>query len=478
MSLTAAWQQGWDPDQSAIMTPRASLDYRTLRHRMHRAIGLLTSAGVGRGDVVALMMDKEPAMVELVLAALACGAIVLPLNSRYTKREARFALDDSAAVWAVLPDALAEALSSGRTVVAATAVRSAIDHAAEAAPPPSPPDDAPALLMYTSGTTGQPKGALHTRSSLAAMIESLHAAWQWSARDRLLHALPINHVHGLVVAQLGALRAGATAVWVDTFQAGSIAARLERGDITVFMGVPTFYVRLLGLPALGRSPGVRLFTSGSAPLPAAVHDAFAARTGHAIVERYGMTEIGIVCSNPLGGPRRAGSIGRPLPGVEARIAGEPGQLLIRGPSLFREYLGNPAATAAALAGGWMHTGDLGAIDEDGYVWLSGRASDLILCGGLNVYPREVEAVLAACAGVTEVAVIGVPDADLGEVPIAVVTGDAAAETLRESARGQLAPYKVPRRFIRVDALPRNAMGKVVKATLRAWYGGFADGREP
>lgn len=339
-------------------------------------------------------------------------------------------------------------------------------------------------ILYTSGTTGRPKGARLRQAHLWATIEALHVAWEWSPDDVLVHALPAFHVHGLVVAALGALRAGARQVWLPRFDPDAVPTALVDERATVFMGVPTFYVRLLQntLPDLSH---VRLFTSGSAPLPAHVHRAFRQATGHEIVERYGMTEIGIVLSNPLRGARKPGSVGLPLPGVERRIVdpvtgadravGEVGELLIRAPSVFEGYHLRPDATAAALVDGWMRTGDQGHLDEDGYVHLVGRRADLVLCGGLNVYPGEVEQALAEAPGVTEIAVFGVPDPDLGEVPHVAVVGGITAEELLAFARRRLAPYKIPRVVHILDALPRNSMGKVRTTELRLLAGAAAPG---
>ncbi len=468
MGLYAEWRAGWDLDHTALRAEGETRTYRELDVAVRRAVTVLSAHGVGPGDVVALMMPRQLAFLELCLAGLALGAVVLPLNDRYTLREVRFLLHDSGARWAALPDALAPAFAEERPVLPASAARAAIDRVPAAQLPADPPDRARAMLMYTSGTTGRPKGAVHTHASLRATVDALHLAWGWSADDVLLHALPVYHVHGLVVAQLGALRAGATTEWLTPFDAERVLDRLASGEITVFMGVPTFYSRMLAVPGDRDLSPVRLLTSGSAGLPAAVHRAFRERFGHAILERYGMTEIGIVVSNPLEGERRPGSIGLPLPGVEARVDGQGvGEILIRGPSLMEGYLGLPEQTAAALAGGWMHTGDLGHVDEDGFLHLVGRAADVVITGGLNIYPAEVEAVLLEHPGVTEAAVVGLPDPDLGEVPVAAFVGSARAEDLVSFCRERLAPYKVPRRIERRDALPRNAMGKVLKGELRA-----------
>jgi malonyl-CoA/methylmalonyl-CoA synthetase len=475
--LVARWP---DTGRTAVETSSSSLTYGDLERRALRAAGALASLGVGRGDVVGLQAPRDAALLELHLGALALGAVALPLNDAYTVDELAYLLGDARARVAVLVTAL-PAPVDGLRVVEAADVRALLDGATEAGAA-DVADDEPAILLYTSGTTGRPKGALLSHRNVRATVEALHAAWEWSDRDVLLHALPLFHVHGLIVAQYGALWAAARTIWLERFDARTALWTLEASGATVFMGVPTFYTRFLDLPAdvAADLAGVRLFTSGSAPLPAAVHRAFTARFGHEIVERYGMTEVGIVLSNPIRGPRKPGSVGVAVPGAEVRVAdpdtGEPvppgqeGEVQVRGPSVFLGYLGRPDQTAAALAGDWMRTGDLGRTDEDGYVTLLGRRSELVLSGGLNVYPAEVERVLAAAPGVAEVAVFGLPDADLGErVAAAIVAADPRdppdTEALRSACRAQLAAYKVPKRIYVVDALPRNAMGKVVRAAL-------------
>lgn len=460
-------------DRVAIVTPSEEITFGALHERVRRATGWLRDRGIGPGRVVALAMPRTPAFLELQLAALRLGAITLPLNDRYTARELEHPLADAPAALAVLPDAV---VARFPLAVPVSAVREALDRAAPCDPPPPLPS-APAVLLYTSGTTGRPKGVLSTGANLAATVEALHAAWRWSPDDVLLHALPLYHVHGLLVAAFGALRAGATSHWMDPFDAASALAALSRGPATVFMGVPTFYSRMLDVPGDFDLRRMRLMTSGSAGLPRTVHQAFEARFGVGIVERYGMTEIGIATTNPVDG-QRAGSIGRPLPDVEVRIVGdddnvvptgEVGELQVRGPAVFAGYHHLPEATARAFADGFLRTGDLGRSDPDGYLHLVGRRSELVITGGLNVYPAEVEAVLLSCPGVREAAVGGLADPDLGEVPVAAVVGEVDLDVLRARLREDLAPYKIPRRIEILDALPRNAMGKVLKSALfSAW----------
>jgi malonyl-CoA/methylmalonyl-CoA synthetase len=342
----------------------------------------------------------------------------------------------------------------------------------------APRDDTPAAIVYTSGTTGQAKGAVLTQGSLAANARTLVEAWRITADDRYLAVLPLFHVHGLGNGVCSWLVSGCRMRLVERFEHDKAGALFEEFRPTLFFGVPTIYVRLLELPdEAARRIGsrMRLFVCGSAPLPAPVFEAFRAKFGHAILDRYGMTETLMTIGNPYESERRPGTVGRPLPGVEVRIVGpggrdvaegETGQLLVRGPAVFAGYWRQPDATAAALAGGWFCTGDLGERSADGYVTLRGRASDLIISGGFNVYPREIEDVLLEQPGVREAAVVGVPDERRGERPVAFFAGDADPAALEAACRRQLASFKVPTAFVRVDALPRNALGKVQKHLLR------------
>jgi len=345
-------------------------------------------------------------------------------------------------------------------------------------PPVHIRDDTPGAIVYTSGTTGRAKGAVLTHGNLAANARTLVEAWRITAADRYLAVLPLFHVHGLANGVCSWLASGCRMRLVERFDHDKAEALFEEFRPTLFFGVPTVYVRLLELSdAAARRIGgrMRLFVSGSAPLPAPVFEAFRAKFGHAILERYGMTETLMTIGNPYDGERRPGTVGLPLPGVEVRIAapdgrdvpeGETGQLLVRGPAVFERYWRQPEATAAAFVDGGFRTGDLGERSADGYVTLRGRASDLIISGGFNVYPREIEEVLLEQPGVREAAVLGVADERRGEVPVACFAGEADSVALEAACRHLLASFKVPRSFVRVDALPRNAMGKVDKGRLR------------
>ncbi len=340
--------------------------------------------------------------------------------------------------------------------------------------------EATAAILYTSGTTGRPKGAMLTHRNLAANADALHEAWGWDASDILVHALPLFHIHGLFVAVNGVLRAGASMIFLPRFDPELVIDALPRA--TIFMGVPTMYHRLAEHPRLTTDlcQRMRLFVSGSAPLSVPDFMAFRERSGHTILERYGMTETGMNISNPLRGPRKPGSVGLPLPGVQVRLVdpetnadvsqGEVGEIWLRGPNIFAGYFGAPEKTAESFTEGWFRTGDLAMQDADGYYFIVGRLKDMVISGGLNVYPAEVENVLDAIPGVEESAVIGLPDADFGERVAAAIVRRAGAQLTEDrviaEARAHLASYKCPKTVAFLDALPRNAMGKVEKNRLR------------
>jgi malonyl-CoA/methylmalonyl-CoA synthetase len=475
-------------------------DGRTIRYAELDALtgrfaNLLVRLGVQPGDRVAAQVDKSAAALLLYLATLRAGAVFLPLNAAYTAGEIRYFLGDAEPALfvcrppdeAVLaPLALELGVRNLRTLGSDDDGSLALEAAAcdgAFADVPRAGDDLAAIL-YTSGTTGRSKGAMLTHDNLRSNAEALCAAWRWTAADRLLHALPIFHTHGLFVATHVTLAAGASMILLPRFDAPELLRHMPRA--TVLMGVPTFYTRLLAAPAFTRdlAAHMRLFVSGSAPLSAETHREFRARTGHAILERYGMTETNMNTSNPYDGERVPGSVGAPLPGVRLRIAdpasgrvlgtGEVGVIELEGPNVFKGYWRNPAKTAEEFrADGFFVTGDLGRVDERGYVWIVGRARDLIISGGLNVYPAEVETVLDELPGIAESAVIGVPHPDLGEGVVAVVTpapGGAADEAAVIAALAdRLARYKQPKRVFFVAELPRNAMGKVQKQELRTRY---------
>lgn len=448
-----------DRTQPAFIQPAApDVSYGELEVLAARTAALLRTRGVLPGDRVALQVEKSVEAVVIYLATLRIGAVFLPLNAAYTPSEVDYFLKD-AEPSVFIRDAQA-------------LVREAAGSSTDPRIEPRAASDL-ASIIYTSGTTGRSKGAMLTHGALAANALALHEAWGFTPDDVLLHALPIFHVHGLFVALHCAFLSGCPMVWLNRFDETAVLEGLTRS--TVMMGVPTFYSRLLAHPGLTREAvsHMRLFISGSAPLLESAFDAFETRTGHRILERYGMSEAVIITTNPLNGARIAGSVGFALPGVDLRIGGgeDTGVIEIRGPSVFTGYWRMPERTREEFtADGYFITGDVGRLDPDGRLWISGRAKDLIISGGYNVYPKEIELILDEQPGVRESAVIGVPHPDFGEGVVAVVEGQGEEAELIARLRGQLAGYKTPKRVIFVDALPRNAMGKIQKALLRQTYG--------
>ncbi|SPH24533.1 Long-chain-fatty-acid--CoA ligase [Defluviimonas aquaemixtae] len=453
-----------------------------------RFAGALTAAGLRPGDRLALQLDKSPVMLAAIAGAIRAGVVFLPLNTAYTPTElsyfvkdagARILLCDGRAEVQLSP--IAQDCGAALSVLNADGSGSFAD-AASAAVSTSiaerGPDDLAALL-YTSGTTGRSKGAMMSHANLLSNAEVLARHWRFTERDVLLHALPVFHTHGLFVATNVALVAGCPMIFLPKFDADEVIRRMP--EATAIMGVPTFYTRLLDDPRLTRNlvANMRLFISGSAPLLAETHRQWEARTGHRILERYGMTETNMNTSNPYDGERRAGTVGRPLPGVELKICdaegrelpqGEIGTIEVRGPNVFKGYWNMPEKTAEELRpDGFFITGDLGFVDADGYVTIVGRGKDLIISGGFNVYPKEVELALDALPGVLESAVIGVPHPDFGEGVVAVIIPGATRpdpDAIRAALSQTLARFKQPKHIVLRDALPRNTMGKVQKNVLR------------
>jgi malonyl-CoA/methylmalonyl-CoA synthetase len=465
MNLYALLQSRFPADRSApclLLPDGDDLSYGALEDGVGRLAALLLAKGVGVGDRVAAQTAKSPQGLMLYLASLQIGAVFLPLNPAYTASEiAYFRQDAEPALFVTEADELAREAEafSPRTII----------HDSQ--------PGALAALVYTSGTTGRAKGAMLSHHNLASNALALHTAWGFSGDDVLLHALPIFHVHGLFVAIHCALLSGAPMLWLPRFEEDAVLTALPRA--TVMMGVPTFYGRLLADPRFTAEAAahMRLFISGSAPLLESAFDAFEARTGMRILERYGMSEAQMITTNPLQGERLAGSVGFPLSGVALRIAGgaRTGVVEITGPSVTSGYWRNAEKTAQAFtADGFFITGDVGRLDAEGRLWLSGRANDLIISGGLNVYPKEIELVLDELAGVTESAVIGVPHADFGEAVVAVIAGAGDETDIIGACRERLAAFKTPKRVIFVDDLPRNVMGKVEKAALRRLYATLFD----
>ena len=446
-----------DLRQTVIDQPgRAPISYRVLADGAGRLAALLRAKGVAPGDRVAVQSEKSPEGVMLYLAILKVGAVLLPLNTAYTRAEIDYFLADAEPTLFVTDAAALAAQAAGLAPL-----ESVYD---------ASPDDL-AAIVYTSGTTGRSKGAMLSHGALEANGLALTEAWGFRANDVLLHALPIYHVHGLFIALHCVFFSGSRMIWLPKFDDAAVIDQLPRA--TVMMGVPTYYARLLANPKFTRevTGSMRLFISGSAPLLPSVFDAFEARTGQRLLERYGMSEAAIITTNPLAGERFAGSVGYPLPGVDLRVADD-GVVQIKGPSVTSGYWRNPGKTAEAFtADGHFITGDVGRQDPDGRLWLSGRVSDLIISGGLNVYPKEIELVLDELPGVVESAVIGLPHPDFGEAVAAVVAGEGEEAAVIAAAHAQLAGFKCPKRVFFVEGLPRNAMGKVLKAELRRTYAG-------
>jgi malonyl-CoA/methylmalonyl-CoA synthetase len=441
----------------------------------------LLALGLEKGDRLLLQVEKCPEVLTLYLACLRAGIVFLPVNPGYTVAETRHFLTDAEPALAVVdtPRQAEIAATGARVASLPDLIAASATQAPVFADPPHAPDDLAAIL-YTSGTTGRSKGVMLSRDNLASNAATLVDLWRFTEADVLLHALPVFHTHGLFVATNCVLVSGASMIFLPSFTPDAVLTALPQAS--VMMGVPTFYTRLLADPRLTRDActGVRLFISGSAPLSPATHAEWQARTGHAILERYGMTETNMITSNPHDGARKAGTVGMPLPGVEVRVtgpagvlpAGEAGSIEVRGPNVFRGYWNLPEKTAEEFRDGWFITGDLGAFDADGYLSILGRAKDLVITGGLNVYPAEVEAALDDLPGVRASAVIGVPHPDFGEAVVACVVGGVTEDAIRSALRDRLAAFKIPKRVIVLDDLPRNAMGKVQKAELRKLHAGL------
>ena len=482
-----------DLDRPFVETPSGTrLRYADLERETGRIAACLQSLGLKKGDRVAVQVEKSPRALFLYLGCLRAGLVYLPLNPAYPEAELDYFLGDAEpALLVCRPESRGklEALASHRRVGAVLDLdRDGEGTLTDAAATFSPLEDSvvcasgdPAALLYTSGTTGRPKGAVLSHRNLAANAEVLQRAWGFRASDVLLHALPLFHTHGLFVACHCVLQCGASMLLLPKFDVGEVLRHLPRAS--VFMGVPTFYVRLLQHPGLDVAAcrATRLFVSGSAPLLPQTFEAFREGTGHRILERYGMTESGMVTSNPLHGQRKVGTVGPPLSGVDLRVvdragqalpSGETGAVEFTGPNVFGGYwrMGD-RKSLDFTADGYFRSGDLGVLDADGYLTLVGREKELIISGGLNVYPKEVETLLDRIEGVHESAVIGIPDEDLGERVTAVVVPARPGDGLDPPAiiaglKTVLAGYKVPKALYVVNELPRNAMGKVQKNRLR------------
>ena len=461
-----------------------SLTFGALDVRSSQVARLLERRGVRPGDRLALHLPNRVEFIDLFVACVKLGVIVVPINILYREREIAHIIADSEPR-AVVSSA---SLATEGLFPAGTPVWDVDELAREARAEPADrvrrtlDGDTTAAIVYTSGTTGRSKGAAMSHDNFLANGVALATCWRITSDDRYLAVLPLFHVHGLGNGVVTWLITGCRMRLAERFDVARAASLFDEFEPTLFFGVPTMYVRLLELaPEVAARIGrrMRLFVSGSAPLPAATLEAFRERFGHTILERYGMSETLMNIGNPYEGERRAGSVGFPFPGVSVRIVGadggavadgETGELLVRGPNVIRGYWRRPDADAEAFVDGWFRTGDLAERSADGYYTLRGRRSDLIISGGFNIYPREIEEVLLEIEGVREAAVVGVPDAKRGELPVAYLVSDRALDEahLDATCRRLLASFKVPRAFVRVESLPRTALGKVQKHLLPAW----------
>ncbi|MBU6142910.1 MAG: malonyl-CoA synthase [Betaproteobacteria bacterium] len=488
------------PDRCAFETPDGRYyTFDDLRAGSAKIANWLVSLGIARGSRIAVQVEKSVEAVMLYLAALRSGMVFLPLNTAYRESEIGYFISDAEPAVVVCspanfswvePIARANGCSHVMTLGEAadgSLIQAATPHRASFKTVSSNPDDLAAIL-YTSGTTGRSKGAMLSHRNLSSNARTLQKAWHWQRGDVLIHALPIFHVHGLFVALHGALINGSKTLWCAKFDADQIIRLLPRA--TVMMGVPTFYVRLAADDRLTRAvvKGVRLFISGSAPLLKETFEAFRAKTGHVILERYGMSETVMLTSNPYKGERRAGTVGFPLPGVGLRLVDDRGRTVrrrrqglseigavqVRGPNVFSGYWRMPEKTREEFTQDrWFRTGDMGQWDADGYLHLIGRSKDLIITGGYNVYPKEIEMLIDEMAGVDESAVIGIPHPDFGEAVTAVVVAKPGAslnpQSMIAEIKARIANFKVPKAIHIVQTLPRNAMGKVQKNILREQF---------
>ena len=469
----------------ALGTP-VTLTFGDLEIRSNRLAAALQARGLAGGDRLACFLANRVEVIDLWLACTKLGVIVVPINVLYRERELRHIVADAEPKAVVLSAEHASLFSEETPCWDIDALNAAAAACSEATRPASRCNAAsPAALVYTSGTTGASKGAVLTHGNFASNARALMASWRIDQHDRYLAALPLFHVHGLGNGVHCWLGSGCHMKLVERFDSARAVGWFTSYRPTLFFGVPTMYVRLLEVPDAAAHTigmGMRLFVSGSAPLPASVLEAFEGRYGHTILERYGMTETLMNASNPYAGERRAGTVGPALPGVSIRIGdeagnevpdGTAGELRVRGPNVCDGYWRRPDATKDAFMDGWFRTGDIGVRSPDGYITLQGRRSDLIISGGFNIYPREIEELLTEQPGVREAAVVGVPDRVRGEIPVAYLVTDTPydPESIEQTLRAQLASFKVPRAFVRVDSLPRTALGKVQKHLLPMWTPG-------
>jgi malonyl-CoA/methylmalonyl-CoA synthetase len=475
-----------------ILKGGRSVTYGEMDALSARMANALVAAGAAVGDRVAVQVEKSAEAVALYLACIRAGLVYLPLNSAYRDDELEYFLKDAEARVAVGDPhagnfgAVAAACKTASYLTLGVAgdgtLMAAAATASEEHTPVARSADDLAAILYSSGTTGKPKGVMLSNGNLAANALTLHKLWDFAPTDVLLHALPIFHTHGLFVALNTTILNGTPILFHAKFNTDDVLADLPRA--TVMMGVPTYYVRLLSSPKLDRpvTKNMRLFISGSAPLLEETFRRFEERTGHAILERYGMTEAGMITSAHIDKPRRANTVGWPLPDVTLRIVneqniavapGETGEIQIKGPNVFKGYWRKPEKTAEDFTNGFFKTGDLARFEPDGMVSIVGRAKDMMISGGFNVYPKEIETMIDGLPGVDESAVVGMPHADFGEAGLAIITLKPGAaltvDAVTTALKASLANYKIPKLIVFAEALPRNAMGKVQKKELRQTY---------
>ena len=458
------------PDQTCLIDPSGRpMTWNELETASRTVAGRFAGLGLQPGDRILISAQASLDLAVAHVASLRLGLVVVPTNVAYRAGEIAHVVSDARPRAAIVDDEQRADFIS-RADASVLLMNPAVDVAGTADPElDRAPSDAPALIGYTSGTTGRPKGAVLTHANLLASLEALRVAWRWSPADRLVLALPLFHMHGLGVGFHGTLHAGGSAVLLPQFEPHVIFDAIQAHRATLFFGVPTMYHRLIADPRVSELAALRLCVSGSAALPAELHKRFEAITGQRIVERYGMTETAMLVSNPVDAERRPGTVGVPLPGVEVRLEGQPAEIEVRGPNVFDGYWERPEANQQAFTEDhWFRTGDLGEFDEAGYLRIVGRAKELIISGGYNVYPREVEDALCLHSEISEAAVVGAPSSEWGEQVEAylVCSRNIELQEIKDFLSDHLASYKSPRALYCVEALPRNALGKVQKHRLR------------
>ena len=469
-TLPSVWVSQWreQPQRAVIHDPESGWVHgQELLERSEVVAQRLGHTGVGPGDRVLLSASSSVELVVAHVAILRLGAVVVPTNGAYRAEEVGHVVSDARPKVAIIehPE-WSEWIHSADPSVVVTSPSVELE-AGTSVSLDRTETNSPALIGYTSGTTGRPKGAVLSHGNLLASVRGLEIAWRWTPDDILILALPLFHMHGLGVGLHGSLAVGAKVVLLSEFNVDEVVDSITKFDATMFFGVPTMYSRLLESPEATELEQLRLCVSGSAPLPAELHQSIRRVTGQHVLERYGMTETAMLVSNPYEGERRPGSVGFPLPGVEVRLEGDPAEIQVKGPNVFSGYWERPEENTEAFVDGWFRTGDLGAIDPEGYLSIVGRAKELIISGGFNVYPREVEEVISEYEPIQECAVVGVPDEEWGEVVVAFVVAEREIEDeeIKIFVGERLAHYKRPRRTYTLERLPRNALGKVQKHRL-------------